>query len=157
MHFPHFQVVFIFWLHALSCLGRWPLYKANPSEMHPRPVYQSMDPSIHLYSVAACFCIIAGNLRIILPLFFFNVFLWLANTHLQLLDQSSDFILFIYILNVWKSLDKTHLWTHLFIVWVIGSHVHMKDPCDCGGRFIFQTQTGRYRVPPVLARFEKAP
>lgn len=55
--------------------------------MHPRPVYQSMDLSIHLYSIAASSCIIACNSQIILPpsclLFYYvrNPILSYVNAH----------------------------------------------------------------------------
>lgn len=83
-----FAGCFVFWLCASSCLGRWLAQKANPGEMHPRPVYQSMDLSIHLYSITASSCIIACNSQIILPpsclLFFcyvWNPILSYVNAH----------------------------------------------------------------------------
>lgn len=62
--------------------------------MHPRPVYQSIQLSIHLYSSAASSCITACNSQIILPpschfLFFFNIsnpILWFATTHSLILS-----------------------------------------------------------------------
>lgn len=45
----------------------------------PRPVYQSMDLSIHLHSIAASTCIIACNSQIILPPSCFLLFCYVWN------------------------------------------------------------------------------